>query len=44
MKTHISCSLWSRILIVLAGIGVLVGVIDPKKDSVMPWLVLASAL
>ena len=35
MKTYISRSLWSRILIVLGSIGMLVGAIDPMEGSVI---------
>ena len=35
MKTFISRSLWSRILIVLGSIGMLVGAIDPMEGSVL---------
>ncbi len=35
MKTYISRSLWSRILIVLGSIGMLVGAIDPMEGSLI---------
>jgi hypothetical protein len=35
MKTYISRSLWSRILIVLGSLGMLVGAIDPMEGSII---------